>query len=304
MPSAPDPECRARGQAAVEYVAWVALVAALCAALGAAAVAAGIPRAVADTIGRALGHDASDASQAAPIDRTTAAIAIAAVYGSPDGGAATVADAEALLAATIGPDAARAEMTRLALAHFESRHRDRVGGVKEVVAYGAEGRLRDAVAGVGPPSAPQWHGEEVRRLTEPATAHVVTEADARRLRDALQRQATRDLRRDQLYMLAVEAGLTYLVGWLRAPLIAVQFVQAVTAKERRSAFPPGMRADDVVLCFPVRRRNVFSSVQHRRGWGTPPDGLDIGRWHDMTHLVTLRSGTVVAETMSDATSCA
>lgn len=300
----PPPAGQQRGQAVVEYVAWSALLALLLAGIGAALVSAGVPGSVVAAVSRALGGDDADTpSGVASATPATRALVVAAMHGSPDGNAATVGDAERLLAVEIGPEAARAEVARLALADFVAVHGDRLTGVKEVVAYGASADLDPRFSGVGTPSTPRWHGIEQRRPGAAARAHVVTAAAARRLRDVLHGRNTADLHRDELMKLAAEAGLTALVPWLAVPFFAAEVLRAVRSEKRLAAFPAALRGDDVLLCYPVRRLNTFSSESHRRRWGAAPTSLDMGRRHDMTHLVTVRSGVVIAEALSDASTC-
>jgi hypothetical protein len=189
------------------------------------------------------------------------------------------------------------------VADFLAGRAGHLEGVKEVVAYGAEGSLRPEVAGVGAPSSARWHGLQEHRRDEPASAHVVTADEARRLRDALHARTTAQLQREELAKLVAETGLGYFSVWIRVPVFAAQVVQALRAERVVSALPAGLREDDVVLCYPVRRRNDFSSEAQRRRWGVAPAALDMGRWHDMTHRITVRSGAVVGEVVTDAATC-
>lgn len=276
------------GQATIEVLAAISIVAALVAVLGAAGAFGWLPR-VLDAASLAI---VGDAGVSLPHDDV--AFLDRAIARGPATDGPMLRDGITRLAQSIGPAAARA----LAIDHLLRRYAVTPTGRLRALGDPSLELARPAYNGVGPGTDDLWSEESYRA---PATARIVTRDDERRWEAA---------QRPSLAAHAVELGVAGAIGIAgminpeTAMVSAALSVGAAAMSVPTIAIPSGSREDDVLICRFVWRRNRAVP-----GWAAahPVDALRLALDQQVpaVELVVVRAGMVLSHDVvrSHATAC-
>jgi len=254
-----------RGQATVEAVALCLIMAAIAAAL-----LFGLPR-LGPLVAGALQGGAAPAERHAP---AAAALADRALAGRPGrGGTPTLLAAARLLALELGPAGARSYLTTRLLA----LHGARLGHALDVTPL------------VGGAAAPGDHLIASPSARPSLTIARMADEPVPDL-DAAARRATMQAGADVAATALDVAGSTRLLGKLIGRIQVGQAVVGLLTPADDVGPVPGRRAGDATLCEPMTLRWTINGAVHR------PLALAL-------HLVVVRAGRVVADTMTDGERC-
>ena len=277
-----------RGQATIELVAVVAIVAAGIVALAAGGAFGWLPRAIGAAAAAVSGEDA------APVPFDDVRFLDRAIARGPDPDGPMLHDGIIRLAQSIGPTAARA----LAISHLLRRYAIAPTGRRRALGDPSLGLARPEYDGVGPGTGDVWSDEQPRA---PSAARIITAADERRWESA---------QRTTIAERAVElgaSGAVSLAGMLNPETSlasAVIGVGATALDVDGIAIPSGSREDDVLVCRFVWRRNRAVP-----GWATahPADALRLALGHPQpaVELTVIRAGAILSRDVvrSHATAC-
>ncbi|MCX6390921.1 MAG: hypothetical protein NTX95_00245 [Actinobacteria bacterium] len=276
------------GQATIELLAAISIVAALVAALAAAGAFGWLPRAL-DAAAMAI-----VGAEATTLPRDDVAFLDRAIARGPEADGPMLRDGITRLAQSIGPDAARA----LAIDHLLRRYAVAPTGRVRALGDPSLALARPAYSGVGPGTTELWSEESPRAS---ATARIITRDDERRW-EAAQRMP--------LAAHAVELGASgaiALAGMINpetAVVSAAMSVGAAAMDVPTIAIPSGSREDDVLICRIVWRRNRAAP-----GWAAehPVDALRLALDQRVpaVELVVIRAGVILSHDVvrSHASAC-
>jgi hypothetical protein len=296
-----------RGQASVELLALAAAVAALAAALTLAG--GGLPAFAAAAVARALGAGGGVEAPSPPRSLAEAPpdvrrFVLRAVQGADDGSAPSLVDAERRLAAAMGPQAARAELRRLAWAALLAREPAVApGGIFRAVDPLPLGRFEGSrLNGIGPVPAEDrtmfWSTERLRGGE--VAMHLVTADEERRLVEALQPGLA-----ERVEAVAFAGGkilISALHPALAATFVAVDAAEAGLRREPGRGVPPGAREGDATFCLEVERTNHVGRDGAR--FGETVEALQPGRPIALTRIAVVRDGRLVAQGLANEEHCA